>query len=176
MGMIVQCANVNCPNGSNDEPLVLLDSDYSYRYGVGISHYKLDEYLEYVRSYAQIFNTLHCCSDECAKVVTHNRIEQHTHIPFGEYAATIHNPSHEQSHATCRENVEYNQDGILPDSALPRNCFICDKSLVDEEIYIPHVDDSTNGKSLNPSWNGALGCCSLEHAQELAHKLVDKEV
>lgn len=160
--MLMNCTNPACENE--------FDRDYSWRYGVGFSHYTIIEG-EYERSYSQVFNTQHCCSKDCAKIVTHDRIEAHSTIPFGEYFANIHNPTNEQSHKTCRDNVEYNQDGIMPSSALPKVCAVCEKSLSNLDVYIPHVDDSTNGKILNVV---PLGACSLEHAQELAHKFIEE--
>lgn len=161
------CANPNCPDPEYD-----FDVNDSYRYGVGFSHYQLNTNTgEYERSYSQVFNTLHCCSVDCAKSVTHARIDSQASVPFGEYNRRIHNPTGEQSHQTCRDNVEYNQLGIMPDSALPKECALSGASLVGRDIYIPHVDKSYEGRALNTE---SAGCASLSLAQQLAHQLIDE--
>lgn len=172
---------IPCANNCGADPF---NRDNSHRFGVGISHYTKNENGEYVRSYAQVFSTQHCCSRSCALATVKARIDAHSSIPFGKYAPAIHNPDGEQSHAVARANVEYNQDGILADSQLPKSCAVCHQDLTGKDVYIPHVDDSTRGTHyqdiLQRQYPGltieqaTLGACSLNHAQELANAIIDE--
>ncbi len=163
------------------------DRDQSHRFGVGISHYRIDEAGNLVRSYAQIFTTLHSCSRECALAAIKARIDQHSSIPFGSYNASIHNPAGAISDAEGRMHVEYNDVAVLPRAAMPKIDAISGADLSNAtEWYIPHVDDSTRGMTyqeiLRKKYPGAtyeqltLGCGSLSGAIQLAHAILDEIV
>lgn len=161
-------------------------TDFSHRFGVGFSHYKLDENGQLVRSYAQIFNTLHCKDRASALQAIRSRIDNHHNVPFGAYDADVHNPDESHiDHDNGRMLVEYNTLGITPRGQLPKTCAITGKPLT-TEWYIPHVDDSTRGTTyqniLKKQHPGAsieqltLGACSMEHAKTLAHAILDEIV
>ncbi len=161
------------------------DRDQSHRFGVGISHYHLDENGKLTRSYAQVFTTLHSCSRECALAAIKARIDQHASIPFGIYNASIHNPAGAISEAEARMHVEYNDVAILPLAAMPKKDALTGADLSNaKDWYLPHVDDSTRGMTyqeiLRKQYPGAtyeqltLGCGTLSGAMQLAHAILDE--
>lgn len=164
---------------------VPINRDDSHRFGVGFSHYVRGKNGQWTRSYNQVFNTLHCATRDAAKKAVKARIEAHANIPFGNYDAALHNPSEEHAHHVCRQNVEYNTDGMLPPALLPKSCAVCGSQL-DANVYVPHVDDSTRGTHyqgiLQKQYPNAsleqltFGACSLEHAQKLAHAILDEVI
>lgn len=163
-----------------------INRDDSHRFGVGFSHYT-DIQGDMKRSYSQIFNTLHCASREHALTAIRQRIDDHHNVPFGTYNPSVHNPDGEHTHETCQQNVEYNKIGLLPKASLPKACAICEQDLSQaNDIYIPHVDDSTRGthyqgilQKNNPGLSveqATYGACSMEHAQQLAHAIIDEVI
>jgi|SRR5580765_6045156 len=174
-----QPATVKCPVTNE-----IINRDDSHRFGVGFSHYKLDEDGQLVRSYNQVFNTLHCANRDAARSAIRQRIQKHSDIPFGEYHPEIHNPDESHiDHETARLNVEYNTDGIMPVGQLPKKCAITGQPLT-TDWYIPHVDDSTRGTHyqaiLQKQFPRAtvqeltLAAGTLENAQKLAHQILEE--
>lgn len=161
-----------------------INRDESHRFGVGFSHYTTNDAGETIRSYAQVFNTLHCADRPSALKAIKGRIDNHHTIPFGSYDPEIHNPGGHTDDKTCKINLEYNQEGCLARAHLPKECAICQADLTGKDIYVPHVDDSTNGhqyqdyiQEMNPGATleqCTLGACSMEHAQQLAHAILDE--
>lgn len=174
---------VQCANGCGAE---LFNSDYSHRFGVGLSHYRPKADGSYERSYVQVFSTPHSCSHDCAVAVARSHVANLAALPRGTYTPAVHNPSGEQSDETARRNVEYNQDGLLPAKQLPQVDAITGESLVGKDVYIPHVDNSTLGTHYQdvllqqPAYQGAsvadvtLGTGSLENAVKLAQAILDE--
>lgn len=161
-------------------PHVLCDAqfetDLSHRFGVGISHYHRDAATgEWTRSYVQVFKTFHCCTRDHALQVAHGNVDAFAHLPFGSYDPAVHNPDGEQTHAVARANVEYNTDGLLPESALPQVDALTGEKLGDER-YLPHVDDSTRGLDYRSILGShiILGTATLAGAIQLSHLLLDE--
>ncbi len=150
-----------------------VETDLSHRFGVGISHYHFDG-TQWTRSYVQVFKTFHCCSRDHALEVAHSNADALKSLPFGQYDPAVHNPVMEQSHEVARANVEYNQDGLLPESALPAIDALTGAKLGDDR-YLPHVDDSSRGLIYQHLTGGViLGTGTLEGAIELCHRLLDE--
>lgn len=176
---IGQPTEVQCPVTGKT-----FNQDDSHRFGVGFSHYKIDPKRGLVRSYSQVFNTLHCVDRASAKKAIKQRIDAHGNIPFGTYDPAIHNPDESHiTHANAQNLVEYNSDGIIPKNLLPTKCAVTGKPLTNE-WYIPHVDDSTRGMTyqsiLQESHPGAsvesltLAAGTMEDAQKLAYGIIDE--
>lgn len=167
-GRISACHHTEC-----DEQF---ETDLSHRFGVGISHYRRDgETGEWTRSYVQVFKTFHCCTRPHALEVAHSNVDSLKSLPFGQYDQAVHNPVMEQSHQVARANVEYNQDGLLPESALPTVDALTGEKL-ENDRYLPHVDDSTRGLTYQSilGSHATLGTATLEGAIELCHRLLDE--
>lgn len=173
-----QPTSVTCPITGES-----INRDDSHRFGVGFSHYKLEDG-QLVRSYSQVFNTQHCANRDAAKSAARMRIAKHSSIPFGEYHPELHNPDESHiDHATAESLVEYNEDGIMPVGQLPKKCAITGSPLT-SEWYVPHVDDSTRGTHyqavLQKQFPRAtiqeltLAANSLENAQKLANQIIDE--
>lgn len=175
---IVSCAN-NC--GAPDFP-----RDASFRVGVGLSHYQVQSDGSYLRSYVQVFETPHSHSHECAMAVAKARADGLASLPKGTYTPQVHNPSGEFADSTVKGNVEYNTDGILPASQLPKQCAMCGASLVGKDVYIPHIDNNTLGVHYqeillqHPVFAGStvpdvtLGADTQEHATQLVHAILNE--
>lgn len=162
---VKDCAHSDCSESFN--------VDDSHRFGVGISHYRKDRNGVWIRSYIQVFQTFHCCSRDHALQVAHANVDNLKNLPFGTYNATLHNPANEQTHETCQKNVEYNADGLMPESALPKVDAITGEVLTND-VYIPHVDDSTRGTHYQAVLGVTLGAGTLDNAIELAHRILDE--
>lgn len=161
-----------------------IERDKSHRFGVAFVHYT-EKDGKMAHSHAQIFNTLHCADRPSALKAIKKRIDDHHTVPFGSYDPAIHNPTGETDHDTCHLNVSYDRDsGGLTRAQLPTECAICGESITDRDVYVPKVDDSTNGhqyqdylQSIYPNASleqCTLGACSMEHAQQLAHAILDQ--
>ncbi len=158
----------------------------SMGFSVGISHYHKAK----GHSYMQVHEDQHTCSHAHALDAIHDRIDAHGCMVPGQYRAEVLNPRSTAPDALVRNAVEYH-DSPRAFASLPKVCAIatCGKQLT-TDVYAPHVDYARPGdgyagqcyQAVLQQANGGIGsleqyelaCCSLDHAVQAAHALVDE--
>lgn len=142
-------------------------------YNVGISHYSKSKGFSYI----QVHDYPHCCSEQCAKDLTHSRLEQHRLLPHGVHSSSL-NPDGDFADELVRQNAEYTPLPVAWNT-LPQVDALTGSTLGDD-IYIPHIDrwDSLNGSGIQGGYQNmtgiTLGCSTLDGAIQLAHQLVEE--
>ena len=142
-------------------------------YNVGISHYSKSQGFSYI----QIHDYPHCCSEQCAKDLTHSRLELHRSLPHGVHSSAL-NPDGDFVDELVRQNAEYSPLPVAWNT-LPQIDALTGSPLSDD-IYIPHVDrwNSLDDSGVQGGYQNQtgvmLGCSTLDGALQLAHQLVEQ--